>query len=154
MPDDGRLVHAEASHERMHAGGSVCHVQAVGWNGGSTDPRQIGCNHGVRRRQARYQWPPHARRFGVAVQEYDGWTAARGQILHRHSIRGCCADSDRCTRFGSLLRAGRDGLSHECQNKREYADPVPPCHETLLNVNVPIALDAIVVFSVAPGVFT
>src|SRR5204862_1273812 len=79
--------------------------------------------------------------FGVAVQEYDGWTAARGQILHRHSIRGCRADSDRRTRFGSLLRAGRDGQSHECQNKREYADPVPPCHETLLNVNVAIALD-------------
>ena len=154
VSDDGRLVHTEAFHERMQAGGGVCHVQAIGWNGGSTDPGQIGCNHRVRRRQARYQWPPHARRFGVAVQEYDGWTAARGQILQRRSIHGCRADGDRRTRFGSPLRAGRDGLCHECQNERDCADQVPPCHETLLSVNAAIPPDAIAVFPVAPGSFT
>jgi hypothetical protein len=86
------------------------------------------------------------------VKEHDGWTAACRQILHRQSIRDCGADGDGRRRCGSLLRAGRDGLCDECENKREYADPVPPCHETLLNVNVAIALDAIAVFSVAPAV--
>jgi len=88
------------------------------------------------------------------VQEDDGRTVARGQILHGRSIRGCRTDSDRRTRFGSLLRAGRDGLCHECQNKRDCADQVPPCHETLLSVNVAIPPDAIAVFPVAPGSFT
>src|SRR5712671_2692209 len=78
---DSRLINPQGFHQRVNAGAGFLHVETIFWDRGVADSRQVGSDYSEPFGEQWKEWPPHARGFGVTMNQYDRWTFPRRQIV-------------------------------------------------------------------------
>jgi len=100
--DNPGIRNAEGLCERMNANGCRLHVAAILRNIGITDAGKVWRDDGEFILQLLNQRTPHSRGLRIAMQENDGGTLTRGEVLKLFPFDFCKA---RLCGFACLLSA-------------------------------------------------
>jgi len=95
VTDDAGFFDAERFGESVNAGGGRFHVETVGGDTRVADSGEVRCDHGEFFGKPGNERAPHAGCLRVAVEQDDGGTMARGEIVKLEAVDGSRFGGDR-----------------------------------------------------------